>query len=38
MEPLTTDKEDRYVSDQELALAVEVGRRRGGPSTSSRSG
>lgn len=31
IEPLATEKEDRYVSDQELALAVEVGRRMGGP-------
>ena len=31
IEMLTTMSDDRYVTDQELALAVEVGRRMGGP-------
>lgn len=31
VEKLATTRNDRYVSDQELALAVEVGRRMGGP-------
>lgn len=31
VEKLATQKEDRYVTDVELALAVEVGRRMGGP-------
>jgi hypothetical protein len=31
IEKLVTEKADRYVTDQELALAVEVGRRMGGP-------
>lgn len=31
VEKLATEKRDRYVTDAELALAVEVGRRMGGP-------
>lgn len=31
VEKLSTQKSDRYVTDSELALAVEVGRRMGGP-------
>ena len=31
VDKLTTRKEDRYVTDAELALAIEVGRRMGGP-------